>query len=63
MREREREAKLKQAPKVAAKQYDTDTDGEKNNTDSDVSPLKAKDFNPANPMGLPDDSMPHGYNK
>ena len=33
MKEREREAKLRMAPKVAAKQYDTDTDG--GNTDNE----------------------------
>jgi hypothetical protein len=46
-----------QAPKVASKQYDTDTDGGAN-TDNEGKPV-----HPANPMGLPDESMPHGYKK
>jgi hypothetical protein len=61
MKEKEREAKLRMAPKIATKQYDTDTDG--GNTDNESPVKQSSNVNPANPMGLPDESMPHGYNK
>jgi|LauGreDrversion4_2_1035121.scaffolds.fasta_scaffold203306_2 hypothetical protein len=47
-----------QAPKVASKQYETDTD---NNTDTEGGVPTSVD--PANPMGLPEDSMPLGYKR
>jgi hypothetical protein len=61
MKEKEREAKLRMAPKIATKQYDTDTDG--GNTENESPVKQSSNVNPANPMGLPDESMPHGYNK
>ena len=50
-----------QAPKIASKQYDTDTDGG-GNTDNEQT-HNGKLNHPANPMGLPDDQMPHAFKK
>ena len=66
MRERQRERETKmQAPKIASKQYDTDTDngGGDGNTDTEQPIVNPLTIDPANPLNLPADSMPHGYNR
>ena len=49
-----------QAPKVASKQYETDTD---NNTDNEAPTANQQFADPANPLNLPDEAMPLGYKR